>query len=64
MDSPSGEDVLPGTMAQALTRIKNLLKLGMCRTPAVSTGRSSHGPWHLARTEATQLAMSNSWRAQ
>jgi len=48
----------------ALERYPHLLKLGVCRTQAVSTGRSSHGPWHLARTEATQLALSNSWLAR
>ena len=26
--------------------------------------RSSHGPWHLSRTYATQLAMSNEWLEQ
>ena len=46
------------------TRINRLLKLGVGREHAFSTGLSSHGPWHLARTEATQLAMSNSWLAQ
>lgn len=46
------------------TRIGNLLKLGVGREQAVSTGRSSHGPWHLSRTYATQLAMSNDWLAQ
>lgn len=46
------------------TRIGNLLKLGVGREQAVSTGRSSHGPWHLSRTYATQLAMSNEWLAQ
>jgi RNA-directed DNA polymerase len=34
------------------------------RGRAISTGRSSHGPWHLSRTYATQLAMSNEWLAQ
>jgi RNA-directed DNA polymerase len=46
------------------TRINRLLKLGVGRAHAFSTGLSSHGPWHLARTEATQLAMSNRWLAQ
>lgn len=46
------------------TRIGNLLKLGVGKRQAVSTGRSSHGPWHLSRTYATQLAMSNEWLSQ
>ena len=46
------------------TRIGNLLKLGVGKRQAVSTGRSSHGPWHLSRTYAAQLAMSNEWLAQ
>lgn len=43
------------------TRIGNLLRMGVGKKQAVSTGRSSHGPWHLSRTYATQLAMSNEW---
>ena len=46
------------------TRIGNLLKMGVGREQAISTGRSSHGPWHLSRTYATQLAMSNEWLEQ
>ena len=38
--------------------------MGVLKVQAVLTGRSSRGPWHLARTEATQLAMSNSWLVQ
>lgn len=49
---------------RARTRIGNLLKMGVSKLHAVLTGRSSRGPWHLARTEATQLAMSNGWLAQ
>ena len=49
---------------RARTRIGNLLKMGVPKDHAVLTGRSSRGPWHLARTEATQLAMSNQWLAQ
>ena len=48
----------------ARTRIGNLLKMGVSRAHAILTGRSSRGPWHLARTKATQLAMSNEWLAQ
>lgn len=49
---------------RARTRIGNLLKMGVSKDHAISTGRSSRGPWHLARTEATQLAMSNKWLEQ
>jgi RNA-directed DNA polymerase len=49
---------------RARTRIGNLLKMGVPKVQAVLTGRSSRGPWHLARTEATQLAMTNGWLAQ
>ena len=49
---------------RARTRIGNLLKMGVSKNQAVLTGRSSRGPWHLARTEATQLAMTNGWLAQ
>lgn len=43
------------------TRIRNLLKLGTHRKQAISTGRSSKGYWHLARTLATQHGMTNKW---
>jgi len=38
--------------------------MGVGPDQAISTRRSSHGPWHLSRTYATQLAMSNDWLAQ
>jgi RNA-directed DNA polymerase len=59
MDSPPGEDVLLGSWRRARTRIGNLLKMGVSKDHAISTGRSSRGPWRLSCTEATQLAMSN-----
>ncbi len=43
------------------TRIRNLLKLGAYKKQAVSTGRSSKGYWHLARTLSTQHGMTNKW---
>ena len=46
------------------TRIRNLIKLGMGKREAISTGMSSKGPWHLSRTRATQVAMSNDWLAE
>jgi RNA-directed DNA polymerase len=49
---------------RARTRIGNLLKMGVSKDHAILTGRSSRGPWHLARTEATKLAMSNKWLEQ
>ncbi len=42
-------------------RIAMLIKLGVNRRDAIITGRSSRGPWTMARTPVTQPAMSNSW---
>ena len=38
-----------------------LIKLGVNRRDAIITGRSSRGPWTMARTPVTQQAMSNAW---
>jgi len=43
------------------TRIRNLLKLGAYKKQVISTGRSSKGYWHLARTLSTQHGMTNKW---
>ena len=43
------------------TRVKNLVRLGCPLDAAISVGMSRKGPWHLSRTYATQLAMSNEW---
>ncbi len=42
-------------------RIAMLIKLGVNRRDAIITGRSSRGPWTMARTPVTQQAMSNPW---
>ncbi|MFZ2959800.1 MAG: group II intron reverse transcriptase/maturase [Candidatus Ozemobacteraceae bacterium] len=46
------------------TRIRNLLALGTFKKQAISTGLSRKGPWHLARTLATQSGMTNKWLAE
>ena len=43
------------------TKVRELLKLGTNLHQAISIGLSRKGPWRLARTMATQLAMSNEW---
>jgi len=45
----------------ARTKVRELLKLGMCRKTAISVAISRKGPWHLARTLATQTGMTNQW---
>lgn len=42
-------------------RIEMLLRLGVNRRDAITTGRSSLGPHAMARTPVTQQAMSNQW---
>ena len=46
------------------TRIKHLLRLGVPKSFAISTGASSKGWWKLARTPATQMGMNNAWLAR
>jgi RNA-directed DNA polymerase len=43
------------------TKIGHLLALGVGERTAILTGISSKSYWHLSRTKATQVAMSNDW---
>ncbi len=43
------------------TRIRNLLRLGVPILKAVTLGRSSKGPYRLAKTYAVQLGLTNSY---
>jgi len=43
------------------TKVRNLLKLGTRLKAAINVGLSRKGPWHLARTLATQTGMTNQW---
>jgi RNA-directed DNA polymerase len=43
------------------TKIKHLLAMGVGKRQAILTGISSKSYWHLSRTKATQMAMSNEW---
>ena len=45
-------------------RVRNLVRLGCPLNDAISVGMSRKGPWHFAKTYATQLAMSNKWLAK
>ena len=45
----------------ARTKVRGLLKLGTSRNAAISVAISRKGPWHLARTLATQTGMTNQW---
>jgi len=46
------------------TRIRELLKLGVSLRKAIRVGISRKGPWHLSRTMATQVGMTNRWLAE
>jgi len=48
----------------ARTKVRNLLKLGTSKRQAIMTAISRKGPWHLARTKATQTGMTNKWLAE
>ena len=48
----------------ARTKVRNLLKLGTSKRQAIMTAISRKGPWHLARTKATQSGMTNKWLAE
>ncbi len=43
------------------TKVRELTKLGANLRAAISVGLSRKGPWHLARTLATQSGMTNQW---
>ena len=43
------------------TKVRNLLKLGTYKREAIFTALSRKGPWHSARTLATQAGMTNKW---
>ncbi|OIO73382.1 MAG: hypothetical protein AUJ57_04395 [Zetaproteobacteria bacterium CG1_02_53_45] len=43
------------------TKARNLRKLGMPLRAAIAVGLSRKGPWHLARTLATNGGMNNEW---
>jgi RNA-directed DNA polymerase len=46
------------------TKVRNLLKLGTFKKEAILTALSRKGPWHSARTRATQAGMTNKWLAE
>jgi len=43
------------------TKVRELLKLGTSLNAAIPVALSRKGPWHLARTLATQSGMTNQW---
>jgi len=43
------------------TKVRGLLKLGTATQTAILTALSRKGPWHLARTLATQTGMTKQW---
>jgi RNA-directed DNA polymerase len=43
------------------TKVRNVLALGANRRHAISTALSSKSYWHLSRTLATQMGMTNDW---
>ncbi len=43
------------------TKIRHLLAMGVGKRQAIMTGISSKSYWHLSKTKATQMAMSNDW---
>ena len=47
-----------------LVEVRNLLKLGTYKREAILTSLSRKGPWHCARTMATQAGMTNKWLAE
>jgi len=43
------------------TRVQNLLTLGVPRRQAFRHAKSRKGPWHMAKTIASGVAMTNAW---
>jgi RNA-directed DNA polymerase len=46
---------------RARTKVRELVKLGTSLPASISVAMSRKGPWHLARTLATQSGMTNKW---
>jgi len=53
--------VLPETVAPGAAKVRNLLALGVSKRQAILTSISSKSYWHLSKTKATQVGMSNEW---
>ena len=45
------------------TRIRELIALGVSRRQAIRHGISRKGPWHMAKTIASGVSMTNAWLA-
>ena len=45
------------------TRIRELIALGVSRRQAIRHGKSRKGPWHMAKTIASGVGMTNAWLA-
>ncbi|MCY2974539.1 MAG: hypothetical protein NTW52_07700 [Planctomycetota bacterium] len=45
------------------TRIRELIALGVSRRQAIRHGISRKGPWHMAKTIASGVGMTNAWLA-
>ena len=43
------------------TKMQELLRLGTSLSASIPVAMSRKGPWHLARTLATQTGMTNKW---
>ena len=43
------------------TRVRNLLDLGVPRRQAFRHAKSRKGPWHMAKTIASGVGMTNAW---
>ena len=43
------------------TRIRNLLALGVPRRQAIRHGKSRQGLWHMAKSIASGVGMTNAW---
>ena len=52
------------TWRRVRTRVRELLKLGTPLKATLLTAMSRRGPWHLSRTKATQMGMSDKWLAE
>ena len=46
---------------QVRTRIRELIALGVPRRQAIRHGISRKGPWHMAKTIASGVGMTNAW---
>jgi RNA-directed DNA polymerase len=64
VDSSPHSDVLLETVAAPEASPEMLIRLGVPRRQAIRHARSRKGYWHMAKTIASGVGMTNAWLAE